>query len=389
MRVLVLAGATYAEPSTRRMFDHIAAHGVEVVLAMPRRIEHPFTPAEVPETPWPTPGVRLVRLDCWYSHRNMTHVLLRGLPRLIRECRPDIIHCVMEPWSVTCLQAERVIPTLAKRPLLGIQPAETKPEQGGRLAGRVRTALYRRSISRCDYLVGWSTKALDVASRLGLNGLTGRVFPAVGVDTDLFHPATLEDRAELRSEMGLDTSSRLLVGFVGRFSEEKGVADLIEAMDAVAAPGISLAMMGDGPLAGRALAAAATRPWLKILPPRDQAGVARFMRALDLLAVPSRTTSSWEEQFGLVLVEAMACGLPIVASTSGAIPEVLGSAGWIFREGDVSELAGCLRRADSSKDERGRLGAFGRRRVESHYSSPAIADRLVTLWASLREREAA
>ncbi len=104
MKILVLAAATYADPHTRKLFDHIAARGHEVILAMPRRIKHPFAPAEVPDTPWPTPGVRLVKLDTWYLHENGTHILMKGVRRLIRDERPDVIHCEFEPWALTCLQ---------------------------------------------------------------------------------------------------------------------------------------------------------------------------------------------------------------------------------------------------------------------------------------------
>ncbi|HET9481871.1 MAG TPA: glycosyltransferase, partial [Candidatus Polarisedimenticolia bacterium] len=170
---MVLAVATYADPATRRMFDHVAARGVEVVLVMPRRIRHPFGPADVPETPWPTPGVLLERLDTWYSHDNGTHVVMRGLPGLIRRHRPDVIHCVLEPWSVTCLQVAALLATMprGRRPRLGVQAGETKPEQGSRVAAAIRKSLYRAMLRRCDYFMGWSPLVIRAAERMGLNGL--------------------------------------------------------------------------------------------------------------------------------------------------------------------------------------------------------------------------
>src|SRR5260221_14335510 len=63
---------------------------------------------------------------------------------------------------------------------------------------------------------------------------------------------------------------------------------------------------------------------------------------IDALVLRSLTTPVWKEQFGRVLTEAMACGVPVVGSSSGAIPEVIGEAGLIFPEGDAAALAGCL-----------------------------------------------
>lgn len=170
MKVLVLSGATYADPSTRRLFDHVAAQGVEVLLALPRRVRHPFAPADVPDTPWSTPGVTLAKMDTWYLHENGTHIVMKGLPRLIREFSPDIIHCVMEPWSIMCLQVLAAMRGMSPRPVFGVQAGETKPEQGGVAARFFRMSLYRRVLARCDFFIGWSSPVIRAATRMGLTG---------------------------------------------------------------------------------------------------------------------------------------------------------------------------------------------------------------------------
>jgi glycosyltransferase involved in cell wall biosynthesis len=90
------------------------------------------------------------------------------------------------------------------------------------------------------------------------------------------------------------------------------------------------------------------------------------MRELDALVLPSRTTSVWKEQFGRVIVEAMACQTPVIGSDSGAIPEVIGDAGLIFPEGDAHALGNCLRRLIESPDLRRELGERGHARVKQH-----------------------
>lgn len=350
MRVLVIAAATYADPHTRKVFDRLAEKDVEIVLAMPRRIKHSFGPADVPDTPWPTPGVRLVRLDTWYSHENGTHIVMKGIPRLIREVRPEIIHCVMEPWSLTCLEVLACLKTMRRRPRFGVQPAETKPEQGGFLARHLRQRLYSLVVSRCDYFVGWSSLVVDAASRLGLNGQPTVVAPAVGVDTELFRPADPAERSNLRSELGASDSD-FLVGFVGRFTEDKGVLDLVRAVEGIRndAPGLGLMLLGAGPLEKELRVASVTLPWIRLFGPRDLPGVASFIRALDVLVLPSRTTPRTREQFGLVLVEAMASGVPVIGSNSGAIPDVIGNMGEVVREGDLDSLAQAILRVTTRR----------------------------------------
>ncbi len=68
-----------------------------------------------------------------------------------------------------------------------------------------------------------------------------------------------------------------------------------------------------------------------------------FMNAIDVFVLPSRTTPRWKEQFGRVIIEAQACGTPVIGSDSGAIPEVVGKGGWIVPERDPPGLANALR----------------------------------------------
>ncbi len=91
--------------------------------------------------------------------------------------------------------------------------------------------------------------------------------------------------------------------------------------------------------------------------------VPRALAEIDTLAAPSLTQPHWKEQFGRVLIEAMACGVPVVGSDSGEIPQVVGDAGLIVPEGDVAALRAALLHLaeDSSLCER--LAHAGRARV--------------------------
>jgi glycosyltransferase involved in cell wall biosynthesis len=109
----------------------------------------------------------------------------------------------------------------------------------------------------------------------------------------------------------------------------------------------------------------------------------RVYQEADVLVVPSKTTPTWEEQYGMVLVEAMASGLPIVAYPSGAIPEVLGKAGLLVKEGDVKGLTQAIITLMNNTDLRIKLGKIGRRRAEKEFDREKIAKKIENIYKRL------
>jgi glycosyltransferase involved in cell wall biosynthesis len=101
--------------------------------------------------------------------------------------------------------------------------------------------------------------------------------------------------------------------------------------------------------------------------------VPRQMVQLDAFVLPSLTMPNWKEQFGRVLVEAMAGGVVPIGSSSGEIPNVIGSAGLIFQEGDHHDLAARIRELFSDDTLRAKLAAKGRRRAEEIFSWKSVA----------------
>ena len=89
----------------------------------------------------------------------------------------------------------------------------------------------------------------------------------------------------------------------------------------------------------------------------------------DIFVMPSKTTKTWEEQYGMVLIEAMASGLPILAYRSGAIPELLGSAGILVPEGNLTKLSKELEKLVASSQMRKKLGKLARKRAEKLFDS--------------------
>jgi glycosyltransferase involved in cell wall biosynthesis len=147
-----------------------------------------------------------------------------------------------------------------------------------------------------------------------------------------------------RADFGF--GDRYVFGFVGRFTEEKGITDLIRALAALD-DSYALVLIGDGPLAPtiRSLAhELGVESRMRVVPPQDQLSLAASYRALDLIVLPSRGTATWKEQYGRVLMEAMRCGVAAAGSTSGAIPTIIQDPAAIFPEGDVAAMAAVIKR---------------------------------------------
>lgn len=178
-----------------------------------------------------------------------------------------------------------------------------------------------------------NTEAGRILRRKGLRGPVHTI--PLGVDTTVFSPV---DRPA--------PGGRATVGYVGRLATHKGVDVLLHAV--AAQPLLRLVIVGDGP--ERAALAELARS-LSIGERVEFAGFAadtelvEHYRSFDVVAVPSRSTPHWLEQFGRVAIEAMACGVPVVATHTGALPDVVGAAGILVPEGDPDALGEALVRA--------------------------------------------
>lgn len=160
--------------------------------------------------------------------------------------------------------------------------------------------------------------------------------------------------------------------YLGRMTEEKGIRSLIEAWDALDARdalGIPLVLAGDGPLGVE------VREWASRRSDVRYVGLQTREQCRDLTADAAVVVSPSlaNETFGLVIAEAMACGVPAVVAARGAYTELVqdGETGMLHRPGDAASLAGALRHVMTDIERNARMGAAARRRYESFFS-PAV-----------------
>jgi teichuronic acid biosynthesis glycosyltransferase TuaC len=172
-----------------------------------------------------------------------------------------------------------------------------------------------------------------------------------GCDARIFHP---RDRNDARAALGIDADAELVV-YVGRLVPEKGLRELLDAMATLAPqrPKLQLALVGEGPMRAELDAKVAADPALRVHLPGAQGPheVACWMAASDLVTLPS-----YSEGHPNVLVEALACGRPVVATPVGGIPEVVDAdCGLLVAARDPVALAAGLRNALERQWDKGAL----------------------------------
>ena len=185
--------------------------------------------------------------------------------------------------------------------------------------------------------------------------------------------------------------SAIVFGTVGRLVPERGI-DLILGALAACYGEWRLRIVGSGPMQ-ESLEAQAQRlglssrvEWLGVMP-RER--LTEFWNGLDVLLAPSRSTPTWVEPTGRLVLDAMARGVAPVVSRCGALPDVVGEAGLIIDEGDGDALMRAIASLIAEPWRCRALGAAARQRVLERYSDGAVAERMGRLWRRVLEPEAA
>jgi len=292
------------------------------------------------------------------------------VPRFIRDLSPDMIHVEEEPESLAALEFSLLRRWLAPRAKLVFFTWQNLQRRTNAVVDMIR----RFNLRSADGLIGGNTDALAVARALGFRG-PALVLPQLGLDPEDFSPKL---RDAQRAHYQLDGFT---VGYVGRLTQEKGLETLLDAIQPLA--DIRLMMVGNGPMLASLQEAKSAPRWgqrLTLTGSLSHAEAAQAISAFDALVLPSLTRPHWKEQFGHVLIEAMACGVPVIGSTSGAIPEVIGDAGLLFPEGNTPALQNCLLRLQADSQLRATLRARGQERILARYTHQHIAEQTAAFY---------
>ena len=205
------------------------------------------------------------------------------------------------------------------------------------------------------------------------------VMPQMGVDTELFTPP---------AKKSPEDHNQVNIGFLGRLVPEKGLDILLTAVRQLQQQDLDfqVTLCGSGQSETDLREAAkiqqiAERLIWRGAVPHEMAPIE--LSKFDVLVLPSRTIATWKEQFGHVIIEAMAMGIPVVGSSCGEIPHVIARDDLVFPEGNSVALAEILKRLICDRNWREEMGNYGIERVKHYYSHERIAQRLVEQWHKL------
>jgi glycosyltransferase involved in cell wall biosynthesis len=291
----------------------------------------------------------------------------------------DVVHCWEEPYVAAGAQVAKHTPAGARLVYGTFQNlSKSYPPPFAELE--------RRSLDRA---AGWiafgRTVENTLVTRAGYDGIPHRVIPP-GVDVERFTPDTSSGRA-VRRRIGWPEDA-LVVGYLGRFTVEKGIHDLCDALDRLRSPWHGL-FVGGGALQTDLERFRDRHPGrVHIANGVSHADVPQWLNAMTVLSAPSRTTPQWREQFGRMLIEAMACGIPVVATTSGEMPHVVDDAARVVPEQDPAALADAIATLLADDAVRNQLSAAGIARARKCFAWATVARQHLDFFDALVESNA-
>ncbi|CAN5873177.1 glycosyltransferase [soil metagenome] len=358
-----MVSRVYADPATRGKLKALAGLGVSLVAAVPDRWTPLGLGTEQPTVFGEDGGIRTVPIGVSGSTAPGADLKWNrgGLRRLLNDFKPELIQIEEELWS----RAASGPAALARRlrvPYV-VLTRESLPGAHGAF-GRIRRS---RVLKGARGAIAVNELAAKLVTRQHAS-LPSRVIPQLGVGLPL--QGARPERPELS------------IGFFGRLIPEKGLDLLFRACVKLIGRW-TLTVVGTGPaqeeLEGLAerLGIAGRVTWLGALPRQR---VDEVWPRLDCVVLPSRTAPRWVEGAPRAAMEAMAHGVAVVASSAGALPEIVGSAGLVVSEDDVVAISQALQRLHDDPAERERLAAAGRRRAMSEYTDAAIAEKTLRFW---------
>lgn len=366
MRILTI-GHSYCVALNRGIVREVARDPeFDVTVAAPSFVHGDLRPIFIEPEP-PGSPLRLIPLNSRLSRLiHIFHYEEKALRALLRNHPFDLVHAWEEPYI-----------------LAGYQIAHALKHSSARFCFRTAQsyiksypppfAYFERSVlSRAQGWIAGAGLVYEAMVKKGFPKEKGRVLN-LAVDVSEFRPLSPVERGAVLEELRL---SPPVVGFVGRLTKAKGLDVLMQAMEQIgAARPWSLLLLGSGEYRNKVQAWAERQGWsdrVRIMLAKH-AEVPRYLGCMDLMVAPSRTMKNWKEQFGRMVIEAFACGVPVIGSDSGEIPHVIGPAGRVIPESDVAAWAQAIARLLDRPEERDALRNCGLARA-AQYSTTTIAE---------------
>lgn len=348
--------------ANQKYLHHMAADSdLAITLLIPPRWDESTAMVEA-QLP-PSDSRYHVRIDEVHKGCKGLSYRFRNIRETLRQVQPDVIFLYEEPYSYVAWQVMYWKRKLCPQARLIFYTWQNLDCRYPFLRRQIESYVFRHS----DLAVAGSQDVEDVLRLHGYKKEIRRIPLAID-PVDFPAPSSPASRDELRDQLGLQ---QFIIGYIGRLAREKGLEDLFHALGLLQHIPWQLLMIGGGPDEASLRETAVQEgisPRIVWIPYVKNTEMHRYYAAMDCFVLPSRTTKDWKEQFGRVLIEAMICGTPVLGSSSGEIPVVIGDAGLIFREQDPKSLAESMEKILLDQSLRNQLAEKGQQRVMAHYT---------------------
>jgi glycosyltransferase involved in cell wall biosynthesis len=312
-------------PLTRQFNLRAIGSKISLHQSLPFPVTTLASPMDIPSFPYKMPILNRLLVDAHY---------LLGLEKQL--IGTDIAHTAETYYHYTkqCLDAKRA--GMVRHVIATVW--ETIPHANEGIWGRKQ--FKKRALGELDHIIAVTKKA---KSALVTEGADPKRISVIGahIDTARFHPATGWERKSGSAKKSFT------VLFAGRLVPEKGIGELIETvrrierMPLLSGYSFRWRFVGDGPLRQDILRLSSEKGknWHSTLESATYDQMPTIYRSADIFVAPSKASATWEEQYGMALLEAQATGLPIITTRSGGIPENVGDAALTVPPGNAEALA--------------------------------------------------
>ncbi len=350
----------------RRLPEELAKLGVDLTLLIPSNwLEKSFKKPI---------GFKLIESRTVFSPHIFRFFFFPPLFFKILKIRPDIIFLDEEPGSFVALQG------MIWAKLTGARLCFRSCENIYRFGSFPLNFIEKLVLKNSKFAVCMNPQVEEVLRKKKFAGKTETI--GLGLDKNDFFK---KDVKLLRKKLGIKGFS---IGFAGRISEEKNVEILLKSASKLK---FEYTLLIDNYIEGnyrQKLDSVAKQLGIGqkiVFFNADFGQICDYINCMDVLVLPSKTTPSWKEQFGRVLIEAMACEVPVIGSNSGSIPWVIGDAGLVFEENNELELAEKIALIKKDSWLKKKLIEKGKRRVEENFLNSILAKKFFDFFKQIGE----
>ncbi|MBT3985304.1 glycosyltransferase family 4 protein [archaeon] len=332
MKVLIIA-RTYIDPNTglHEQLDILSKYkNIDLHLLVPSKYERTLKTFSINRKTFANKNYTAHLTNLIFLKKESALFFFSPLLKYLLNINPDVIHVEEEPYSLFSFQ----LMTLTKIFLPKTKIITFSWENIYYKKRPFPLSFFENfSLNAADYALPGNQDALNILRKKGFKKPM-KIVPRYGINLNYFKKTPIK---KLKSKLKLKGK---IIGFIGRLVVDKGIDTLMKAASLLDQE-YTLVIIGRGPEKKNLIKYAKKLGILdniRFIDTVEYSSIPQYMSTFDAFVLPSRSMPKWKEQFGHVIIEAMACEIPVIGSDSGEIPHVIAKAGLVFKENDYTEL---------------------------------------------------